>query len=269
MHAPTLADAADENLATHASWAATRIPGSWVRIEPELVVVDSGLDCDTFNVICRSRMQPGDAAPRIAMAIDRFRRAHRPFSWWVGPGDRPADLGERLAGAGLARAESELAMACDLAALRDVDDAPDGLEVRRVRTAAELADFARLNASNWDPPDRNVIRFYAMAAPALLAPDAPLRFYLGYVGGEPVATSELTVGGGVVGLYNISTRAPFRRRGIGTALTLRPLLDARAEGHTTAVLQAAPDGIGVYRRVGFEPFGEITEYKPVATLPAG
>jgi hypothetical protein len=45
-------------------------------------------------------------------------------------------------------------------------------------------------------------------------------------------------------------------------MTLRPLLDAREQGFGIGVLQAAPEGVGVYARVGFEPFGQITEYKP-------
>jgi len=40
------------------------------------------------------------------------------------------------------------------------------------------------------------------------------------------------------------------------------LEDARAAGLRTAVLQAAPDGVGVYRRLGFAEFGTIREYKP-------
>ncbi len=77
-----------------------------------------------------------------------------------------------------------------------------------------------------------------------------------------MATAELAVSEGVVGLYNISTLAAYRRRGFGTALARQPLLDARERGFRTAVLQAAPDAMGVDRRLGFRSFGDITEYKP-------
>src|SRR6185295_8969003 len=57
-------------------------------------------------------------------------------------------------------------------------------------------------------------------------------------------------------------RDAFRRRGFASAMMAHALEDARAAGLRTAVLQAAPDGVGVYRRLGFAEFGTIREYKP-------
>lgn len=259
-----LAHAADANFVTHAGWAASRVPGMVVRDEPDLVLVDSGLACDTFNFVLRARLDRETAARRIAVALGHFRQVERPFSWWVGPADLPADLGRRLEAQGLARAESELAMAAKLAGLPG-EPPPAGLEIRRVRTPGELGDFARVNAANWSPPDEDVVRFHERTAPVTLSAGAPQWFYVGYLEGAPVCAAELTVGGGVAGLYGISTLAAFRRRGFGRALTLQPLLDARAAGLRHAVLQASADGAPVYRRLGFEAFGEITEYKPAST----
>jgi GNAT superfamily N-acetyltransferase len=191
-----------------------------------------------------------------------FRNVSRPFSWWVGPADRPANLGELLRAASLDAAESELAMAANLEALVEPAEHPPGLRIDRARTPEQLWDYAAVNAANWDPPDPEVLRFYAAAVPVLLAADSPIWLSVGYLGERPVAASELTVGGGVAGLDGISTRAADRRRGFGTAMTLRLLLDARAAGDHTAVLQAAPDGVGVYVRRGFTPTGRYTEYKP-------
>jgi hypothetical protein len=263
-----LAEAADANLATHSSWLQRRLPGMRVSEEDGLVLVDSGLPCDTFNVVCGARLEREAAPGRIRAAVAYFREVGRPFAWWVGPADRPADLGDLLVAAGLEFAEGELAMAADLAALRVGDLAPGGLRVERVRDAAQLRDFARIVAANWTPPDADVLRFYALAAPALLAPDSAIRLYVGYLEGVPVAASDLTVGGGVVGLYSVCTLAAYRRRGFGGALTLRPLLDARDEGHRVGILQASAAGAGVYARVGFEPFGQIAEYKPAQAASA-
>jgi GNAT superfamily N-acetyltransferase len=264
LSAGELTAAANANLATHFGWVQARAPGMLVRDIDDLLLVDSGLPCDTFNLVSRARLTPASAPERIREAIGHFTAAGRPFSWWVNPGDEPSDLGALLTEAGLQAAETELAMAADLSRLQRVGDlSPGGLEIQRVRTKRQLEDFARVVAANWTPPDENVLRFYELAAPLLLGDDAALWLYIGYLDGVPVATSELTVGGGVAGLYNICTLEGYRRRGFATALTLRPLLDARKAGYRAAILQASDDGAKVYARIGFEPFGQITEYKPV------
>jgi GNAT superfamily N-acetyltransferase len=250
-----LAEAADANFVVHATWALKRTSGMRVIDVPELVLADAGLSSDTFNIICRARLAADQAPQQIRTAITFFQQAGQPFSWWVGPADQPSNLGHLLLDAGLQRAETELAMAADLATLPTFDLAPAGLEIRRVRSIVELQDFARIIAS---PAER---RFYELTAPALLASDSPQWRYVGYLSGEPVATVELTASDGIVGLYNITTIESYRRRGIGTALTLRPLLDARAVGFHTGFLQAAAAGVGMYTRIGFERFGDITEYK--------
>jgi GNAT superfamily N-acetyltransferase len=260
---PDLADAADANFVTHAGWVQRHVAGMTVLDRPDLTLVDSGLPCDTFNFICRARMARDHAEARGRAAVDYFRQAQRPFSWWVGPADHPSNLGDVLVEIGLDRAESELAMAADLHELR-IEESPRELRIVRVVSERQLRAFASVTAANWTPPDARVVRFYELAAPAVLDEDSPLWLFVAFLGDEPVATAELTVGGGVVGLYNISTRSAFRRRGFGTALTLHPLLAAREQGHRMAVLQAAPAGVSIYERVGFRPFGNVTEYK----LPA-
>ncbi|MGZ8411592.1 MAG: hypothetical protein ACXWZS_05250 [Gemmatirosa sp.] len=89
----TLADAADAPFVAHATWALARTPGMHVIDDAALVLADSGLACDTFNFVCRARLDGADAAARVRAAIAHFRDAGRPFSWWVGPADRPRGLG--------------------------------------------------------------------------------------------------------------------------------------------------------------------------------
>jgi hypothetical protein len=91
-------------------------------------------------------------------------------------------------------------------------------------------------------------------------PGSPVHAYLAYLDGEPVATSASLDAGGVTGLYFIGTLRPARGRGIGRAITLRPLLDAQERGLRTGILQASSMGVPVYRGLGFEQYIEIREY---------
>jgi ribosomal protein S18 acetylase RimI-like enzyme len=255
--------AMEANMIAHMAHLPSLLPSATVVRAPDMVLVDSGVPSDTFTVVCGARLDPTAADDRIAAAIDHFRAKGALFACWVGPTSRPANLGERLLAHGLVEAEVSLGMALDLARLPALTP-PAGLVVKGVATSADLATYARILAANFEPPDQGVINFYERAAEDALAPDSPERFYLGYLGTEPVATSESVVGHGVVGIYAITTLGHARRRGIGTAMTAAPLLEARAAGLRTATLQASVGGQSIYRRLGFVPCGTFREYKPSA-----
>ncbi|MFP2909764.1 GNAT family N-acetyltransferase [Pyxidicoccus sp. 3LFB2] len=257
---PLVPSAMEANQVDHMTYLPRRLPEATVRDEPGLLLVDSSIPSNTFNVVCRTRLRARDAEAGIAAAVGHFRGKSLPFAWWVGPGVMPEDLDARLTAHGLVRAEQETGMAADLSRLPPLT-LPAGLTVRRVSTERELADFARVVAHNWEPMDQGVVDFYARTARAALSPDCPIRFYVGYVDGAPVATSECHLSHGVAGLYSVSTLKAARRRGFGGALTLAPLLDAREAGYRTATLQASAEGEGVYARLGFEPRGLFRVYE--------
>lgn len=262
-----LLEALDENMAVHAGWIQRRVPGMAVREDLGFLLVDSGLATDTFNLICRTRLDPANARERSAAGIDWFRARNRPFSWWVSPADTPSALGETLAGLGLQPTESETVMAADLEGLPP-EPLPEGLEVCRAETPAQLREFAAINAANWNPPDDDVMRFYEAATPELLGGEAPLRLFVAYRSGVAVAAAEVTIAAGIAGIYNVSTLEYWRGRGYAGALLRHVLLEAKVDGTRLAGLQAAPGAVGSYRRLGFESIGEVTEYKPPRLHPA-
>jgi GNAT superfamily N-acetyltransferase len=63
-------------------------------------------------------------------------------------------------------------------------------------------------------------------------------------------TLTLRVGDDVSVQY-VATEAAHRRRGLASRLLLAVLAAARADGMRTATLQASPDGLPVYERLGF------------------
>ncbi|MEU7480387.1 GNAT family N-acetyltransferase [Lentzea sp. NPDC042327] len=252
-----LTASAEQNLAEHACHLHRHLPGATVTRTGDLLVADSGLTDDTFNIVATARFTPATAATRVAETVAALKATGRPFSWWVGPATTPPDLATLLTQAGLTAAETEAAMWAELP-----DDLPDphadGLDLRRVTTEAELADYATVLAANWTPPAATVREFYAATAAHALRSQA--RYLVGYVGGRAVCTAEVFLHAGVAGVYNIATLATDRRRGYGGAITLAALHTARAEGYRIAVLQASEEGEPVYRRLGFTVAGRFTEY---------
>ena len=257
---------ARENFRTHATFPSRGIPEARIEESDSLTWIDSGLSTDSFNLVLGSTLDADAVTGRAREVVDHFTRVARPFSWWVSPGDRPDDLGQRLAETGLAPEEWELAMACPIASLRA--PAPvDDLVIERAATPASLGDFARINAENWTPPDALVERYYARDPARLLSADAPLRFYVARRQGTAVAAVEIAVSPGAVGVYNLSTRTGHRGRGIGGALLSAALKAVAGETRAErAVLQAAPEASGLYRRLGFTEFGRIAEFKPIRNV---
>lgn len=86
------------------------------------------------------------------------------------------------------------------------------------------------------------------------------RTYLALIDGKPVATSQLFLSEGVAGIYNVTCLPEARGQGIGSAITLAPLLAAREMGYQIGALQASQKGYNVYRRLGFQDVGNLSLY---------
>ncbi|CAM5328141.1 hypothetical protein SANTM175S_08094 [Streptomyces antimycoticus] len=155
-----LTDRMEQNLAEHACHLHRSMAGAAVTEAGDLLVADSGLDDDTFNIVAAARFTAADATARITETAESLARTGRRFSWWVGPASTPLDLTTLLTAAGLPASERETAM---WAELDDTLPPPtvQGLDIQTVTTPEQLADYALVLAANWDPPADTVRRFFA------------------------------------------------------------------------------------------------------------
>lgn len=60
-----------------------------------------------------------------------------------------------------------------------------------------------------------------------------------------------------VSVQYVATDPAFQRRGLATSVMTGLLSRAKADGFRTATLQASPDGLPVYERLGFVRLGEL------------
>jgi len=80
------------------------------------------------------------------------------------------------------------------------------------------------------------------------------KYYVAYVEGKPVGTSFLSSLMKTGGIFSVGTLKEFRKRGVGTALTVHAITGSIKEGNDLHTLQTAKGGNAerLYKEIGFE-----------------
>jgi GNAT superfamily N-acetyltransferase len=244
----TLTGAIEENLFSLFR-AMAELPGGRLDENDEMIRFSTGLPSPMFNGVARTRIETVSA-----------QLLEQPFFWWTGPQSAPPDVDDRLEAAGLTPAGRNWpAMAMALTDIDEAQAAPDGVEVEPVSSPRELEQWGTIFCAAHDLPPWSADSWIE-AARRLGFRDLLWQHWIARLDGEPAGVGLSHTGGGVVGLYGIGTLTTARRRGVGSALTLVPMLQARDEGFRAAILHATPDGERLYPRLGFKEYCRISRF---------
>ena len=210
-----------------------------------------------FNGILSTQPPAEDAAQTVRDTLAYFQsRDVASFTWWLAPQLEPATWSQHLLPHGFQYDDHTPGMAMDLAALPPPVQHP--LTIRQVEDRHTLAEWARTFIRGYEIPEAMTPVFLALIDS--LGTNPPFRHYLGSLNGKPVAASTMFVGAGVAGIYNVATLAEARGQGIGSAMTLIPLYEARDMGYRAGVLQSSEMGYRVYQRLGFQKLCQMDHF---------
>ncbi len=211
----------------------------------ELAWVITGIDDNSYNGVAWFRVANNRADAMIEAIIQRFRRLSMPSLWFVDSVSQPADLEARLQAHGCLRLDDGVGMVADLTMLNEETRSIPDLEIRRVQDGSDLARWCDIYASD-DSQGRESL--YGSLG---FGVDQPLHHYLALLDGVPVGTSSVFLGKRSAGIYHVEVKPEARRRGIGTALTLAPLLEARRRGYRLGNVGPSLESQHMYQRLGF------------------
>jgi ribosomal protein S18 acetylase RimI-like enzyme len=216
---------------------------SWVNCAPS--PWPSGIFNTNFGI--------EEAEESILSVKKQIERGIAPKLWRTGPSMHPKNLDERLVKHGFVKRDEEIGMALDFSKLNSGHEKPSGLDIQIVVDEKNLRDWAGVVAAGlFGCPESGASAFYELMKTVLHCDK--VTFFVGYCEGRPAASSTLFVSSGIAGIYHVATMPDLRKRGIGRSMTLTPLLQAREMGARFAVLQATPQGKGVYGRLGFTEY---------------
>lgn len=205
-----------------------------------------------WNTVLRTQLPSEDVAARVEAIMAPFKSSNTQLVWQVLPWTRPADLECYLEACGLRSITGRPHMAADLLTLPSELPSMRDLTIERVSDQASFARWFRASTAGFEMSEVGAQIYFDAYTLLGFGQEGPFLHYVGYLRGEPVTASTLLLAGGVAGVYDVSTAPAVRRRGLGAAITLAPLVDARARGYRYACLQATEAGYNVYRGLGFE-----------------
>jgi ribosomal protein S18 acetylase RimI-like enzyme len=173
---------------------------------------------------------------------------------------RDVATGERLA-SGFVELGWSVGRFLLMAQRRDPDRDADLSQVRVVGEAAlRTARERSITAAPWGSPE--VARQLLEGKRRI---PLPKRFYAVIVDGEPVSWTDLYLEGDTAQVEDVGTVAEFRGRGYATAVVLRAVADARANGADLVFLTSDADDWPkeLYRKLGFDELGGYLKFTRV------
>lgn len=238
-----------------------RFGGGEERNEPAIQWSIGGAPIAYHNCVVHAHLTAERVDEAIIASIQRLQAHNVPGSWHVGPSMRPLDLGERLLAHGFTDGGEEPGMAADLLHLPRHVSTPAGFVIERVCSNQALQAWTRTLAAGFGEGEIEANWVGAMYQKIGFDEQGRWHHYLGLWDGQPVATTSLFLYADVAGIYFVFTLPQARGQGIGAAMTLAALHDARQRGYRIGVLAASSMGYPVYQRLGFHEYCRFHLYE--------
>jgi len=243
----------EDNILAHYRGIARHLGGQFIENAQVAWFTTGRRSLLRFNAVLRTIAGSPEELRRLADPIlELFLSRKLPFFWAVWPPDGAPGLADYLSATGLPLLHfSAPAMARRLDDLPDVA-LPDGVEIARVQTAQDQADWLAIHMIGFADPAAARPDFAQYLANSLAESPQEVEHYVARWRGEPCAIATLLAAPLAAGIYHVTTLPAYRGRGLGNALTLAVMHSARRAGYTEATLLATPSGYPLYQRLGFE-----------------
>jgi GNAT superfamily N-acetyltransferase len=215
-----------------------------------------------FDGVVTANLNEKNIDSKISEITNWFSQYTKKIYWWLTPNMKPASLSEHLKANGFQHMRSVSAMAMNL---KELDKTPsiEGLEIKKITNPQLMPIWSEV--------------FLVGHGLGYMLDDGSEMFdaiglgknaikYLGYYNEEPVSSSQIYFGDKVARLNFVSTMPHARGKGIGSAISLAALNEAKIHGYKVAVLYATDMGYPIYDRFGFKDIFKIRSFTKELTL---
>lgn len=207
----------------------------------------------------------GADAERLAELVDAVLEHFRGIAgiesveWKTRGHDHAPGLHDALVARGFVPEDTESIMIGDAALLADEVAVPDGVELRRARTEAEVLAMEEMQGTVFEDP-----HWRARAEMTLqrVRADDTVELWIAVAGGEVISAGRLepVAGTDFAGLWGGATLPSWRGRGIYRALTARRARSALARGKRYLQSDSTEFSRPILERAGLKKVSTTTPY---------
>ena len=225
-------------------------PNSEFSVKNDVSKFFTGMNVAMWNSFWGANFTEQEVKEKVSTLISQAKRKNIPFMWFVGVLSKPYNLGDYLVKAGLIKHESP-GMYLNLT---EIDETKyrvaldqSKIKIERVSNPKEEEQWSDIcsTAFGMEKIKDEVGRIWRVI----------FKFcdsYLATIEGKPVGVSLVSYGSGVAGIYCVAVCSEYRNRGIGKAITMAPLLQAKKKGYEISILTSSELGFNVYSKIGFK-----------------
>ncbi|MHA2231526.1 MAG: GNAT family N-acetyltransferase [Candidatus Hodarchaeales archaeon] len=185
--------------------------------------------------------------------MEFYHEKQLPMMWMITPNSTPANILTLLKNAGLQiPKEGSPGMAYDLRDLMKEhwEEAlgRSKIQITKVESESSLKLWGKVFQEGYELSEtltETFLNLFKFLSPYLVN-------YLASLNEKPVAIASVLYHSGIAGIFNVATIPDYRGKGIGTAVTLAPLMTAKKKGYEIAWLESSEMAEKLYKRIGFQ-----------------
>ncbi|MEE9378340.1 MAG: GNAT family N-acetyltransferase [Candidatus Lokiarchaeia archaeon] len=213
------------------------------------------------NGVLNANIPQKKAEETVDKIISSFEKKKLPFCWCIGPSSKPNNLRELLIKNKPTFVQEIPGMCYRLNNLFQEEKLLQNLEIIKVRDLETLKVWNNVLLTGFEMPKHLILNlFNDIFSTLFLRDDSSAGAFLAYYKQKPVASSYVLYEFGVAGIYCVATLKEARGKGIGSALTIAPLYDAKKLGYDFAILHSTKMGLNMYKRLGFKEYLKLERF---------
>jgi ribosomal protein S18 acetylase RimI-like enzyme len=223
--------------------ASSPLPGAeFQEKSPGSYYYSSGIDYAPCNGVMESSNRV-ISKQEIQDAVHFFKHRKLPFIWWTG---------QNLEAEGFQPGGILTGIAVDITEGIPKTTGSQKIKIKVVETTDELNVFSNLSVSAFGMNAATMHQFQAMNMATMVQGEQ--LHLLAYLGDRAVGTATLSTCPSSAGIWSLTTLPDCRRQGVGSALVLAALSEAKKRLYDQVMAILMPKGMawGLFTKLGFK-----------------